>query len=435
MSALAEVAAVPPQNLDAERSVLGAVMVTDVLGAVLAETQIQPEHFTQERHQQVFRAILALHERGSAIDTLTVTEELERRGVLNGNITERAEVQSLPDLCPAPMNAPHYAGLVVAKAQWRERLVAGQMITEAARTEDETRLAEAEELLRSDIVHPNSDYDSDRLADLAFELMEGRAEGEFPFPFPRLTELCEGGLARGDFVVLSGYSGWGKSIWLDQMLDTVAKHNKRPWLYINESTVQKRLARRLCRWTGIPYRRIINGKLEPGEGDRVLKTLGDGHFGWGMTACHGWSAEQVCHHIRATRPDVAAIDLLNRFDWADERELSRIITLFDQTADLADCALILVCQLNERAPGAARAVRRAVFPPPVYTDLKGSGDIKNHADIVLFVHRDQDEETGDPLEDGAVYFGKVKDGERGGEKVRFDSRRLRFVLGGGGRDE
>lgn len=423
---VAAVAQIAPQNLDAERSILGAVMVTDVLGAVLTETHLRPEHFYRDRHQHVFRAILALHERGQVVDSLTVTDELGKRGLLD-KVGGRDEVQGLPDSVRAPANAPHYARLVVEKAQWRRRGQAAPLIREAAETEDTSKLAEAEDLLREDLLHPNSDYAEDRLADVAYELMEGQARGEFPFPFEKLNRLTEGGMLRGDFTVLSGYSGFGKSQFLDQILDTASKHGKRAWLYMNEMTVRRRVARRITRWTGIPFSRVVAGKLDAVDHKKVLDLLNRG-MGWGMSAIHGWSAEEVCHHIRATRPDVAAIDLLNRFEWQDERELSRMVTLFDQTADLAGCALILVCQLNERAPGAARASRRAVFPPPVYTDLKGSGDIKNHADHVLFVHREQDPETGDPLADGAIYFGKIRDGGRGGPRVTFNEHRLRFEL-------
>jgi replicative DNA helicase len=421
----AQVVAIPPQNLDAESSVLGALMVREGMDAALAEAHLEPDHFYRETHRLIFRAMLGLHQAGSAIDAITVSERLKQMGKLE-EVGGKDSISQLASTVPAPGNLLHYARIVVEEAEWRLRQQAGHLIEKAVANRDPELLSRAEDCLRTDIVYANADLDAEAQAEVAYSLLEGRAAADFPYPWGRLNHLTNGGMRRGQLIVISGYSNFGKSFIVDQLLDTIQKHNRRGWLYFNEMTQEERVARKIARYTGISYDRFVAGKLEPDGQKKVLDQVNEG-MGWGMTDVSGRSPEDVCHHIRRTRPDVAAIDLLNRFDWADERECSRIVTMFNDTAKLAGCALILVCQLNERVAGAARAIRSAVFKPPVYTDLKGTGDIKNHADHVLFLHRSQHEETGEPLADGTLYFGKVRGGKRGGLPVHFQESHLRFL--------
>lgn len=423
---MTEAIALPPQTVESEGHLIGALLVRPSVDAVVAETGLRAEHFYRQRHATIYSSILRLQERGEGIDAITVCDQLEREGKLE-EVGGRAEVSDLASSVAVPGNALTYARRIVEDAQWRLHLQGGQLAVEAAHQRDPEKLTRAEELLGRNLVHANTDLDSAAQADIAFELMEGRETADFAYPFDRLNRATNGGMRRGQLIVISGYSSFGKSHFVDQILDGVHRGNQRAWLYLNEMTTEERVARKLNRMTGVPYSSLVAGKLEADQRTKVLERCNKG-LGWGMTDVSSWSAEEVCHHIRRSRPDVAGVDLLNRFPWRDEREASRLVHLFDVTAKIANCALVLVCQLNERPAGAARQNSRAVFPAPVYTDLKGTGDIKNCADHVVFVHRKQDTETGEPLEEGAIYLGKVRGGKRAGVKTVFNDRMLRFQL-------
>ena len=121
-------AQVPPQNLEAEESVLGAMMVSEgAMEPVLLEVHLQEEDFYRDRHRAVFRAIRALHERSEPVDALTVSEQLSQHGELDSAGGKDA-VSALASTVPAAGNAGHYAMIVKQNALLRRLLTAAQQI-------------------------------------------------------------------------------------------------------------------------------------------------------------------------------------------------------------------------------------------------------------------------------------------------------------------
>jgi replicative DNA helicase len=206
---------------------------------------------------------------------------------------------------------------------------------------------------------------------------------------------------------------------LDQLLETVHKRGRRVHLYMNEMALEERVTRYLTRQTGVPYQRIISGKTDAEQNKAIVASLAHG-IPFGITLVAGWSAEEIAHHIRRNNWDVAAVDILHLIEFEDERELSRISATLNRCAKQADCALVATVHLNEKR------VLSATRPRPTLGDIRNSGSLKNDADVVCFVYREQDPETGEPLPEGAIYFSKVRNGEVGGIPVRFNASRLRF---------
>src|SRR5947209_3033996 len=127
MSAVQNIA-VPPHNLDAERSVLGAVLLDERhLHALLVEEQLRPEHFFREQHGAVFAAMLELYESDGKIDHLTVAETLRQRGKL-GEIGGPEAIDELTGWVPAAGNARDYGRIVRDNAQMRALLSASYEI-------------------------------------------------------------------------------------------------------------------------------------------------------------------------------------------------------------------------------------------------------------------------------------------------------------------
>jgi replicative DNA helicase len=178
----------------------------------------------------------------------------------------------------------------------------------------------------------------------------------------------------------------------------------------------------ITRKTGIPFSKIVQGKLTQDQQVQANRALNESDtFPFGITLAAGWSATDIAHHIRRNGYDIAAVDIMHLIQYEDERDLSGITATFARTAVQADCVVISTAHLNEkRVVGVTR-------PRPTEGDLRGSGSIKNDADIVCFVHREQDSETGDRHPEGAIYFTKVRNGPTGGMETYFQERHLRFV--------
>ena len=105
-------APVPPQNLDAEESVLGAMMLSPLaIGAVTESTSLSASDFYRESHGQIFKAMLALYAKGEPVDAITVVDELDRTSTLE-LVGGAGRVHELAALVPAASNAPHYARIV-----------------------------------------------------------------------------------------------------------------------------------------------------------------------------------------------------------------------------------------------------------------------------------------------------------------------------------
>src|ERR687896_1653552 len=174
-------APVPPQNLDAEESVLGAMMLSP--GAIGAVSEVlDAGDFYRESHAKIYRAALALYARGEPVDAITLVDALEERGELE-DAGGRVRIHELAALVPATANAAHYARIVREMATLRGLIRAGQ---EVARLGWE-RPGEAHDLV-------------DRAEQVVFELSQSRVSGEFAHieallkdSFERITALYEAG--------------------------------------------------------------------------------------------------------------------------------------------------------------------------------------------------------------------------------------------------
>ena len=421
-----------PGDVAVERQLLGALLVTDLLERVLGETTIRPKMFVYEQsHGEVFAAMIAMHDAGRSFDPNSLTAELRERGTLE-QAGGRDYLHRLAAEVEAPGNAVEYAKVIVREAEWRLRLEAHHRLGEAIAERDKDKVLQAEAMLARDLQHVDADFEPEQLRDIAFQLLEGNAAEAFPLPFERLNDLLGGGIRRGNLMVIGGHTSHGKSVLADEILEHVAKHKPgaKLRLYINEMAPEERVARTLNRATGAPYAGIMAGDFSPyrraesyhASANRALQ---DNHynrtFPFGITNAAGWSVQEIAHHIRRKRWDICVVDILHLIEHREERDLAEISSTLNRTAKLADCAIIATVHLNEKR------VSEIVRPMPTIGDIRGSGSIKNDADVVCFVYRDQDAKTGDPQSTGLIYISKARGGKTGGMPAEFEDDFLRFV--------
>ena len=241
----------------------------------------------------------------------------------------------------------------------------------------------------------------------------------WPLPWAELNQVTEGGIRPGELWVLAGWTSAGKSLASDAIADSVAAAGGSVHLYLTEMTVVQRGLRAIARRGQLPFGSLRRRHLSARQ--RELAHAEIDKLPYAASVVTDWTPRQVAADIRATRTNLAVIDLLHGFDYRDERELSAIVSEFAKacstdTAGLNGSAILLLAQLNDGQMRDQRSNRR---PKPGMHSLKGSSWIKQIADVVMFVHR-EDNDDGDPQDDGEIYIAKNRNGGRGGVPVVLD---------------
>ena len=214
-------AAAPPQNLEAEQSVLGAVLLSDTaLPALIIDERLQPEDFYREAHGLIFQAMLDLHTVGEPVDALTLVEHLKQSGLLD-RVGGRAAVDLLAGSVPAVGNVRQYARIVRENAMLRRLLHASYEIqarvhSHEASPRDLVDLAErsilevAHEDRRKDFraIHDLLSSELDKLEQLS---AEGLSVTGTPSGFEDLDRIT-GGFQAGNLIILAARPGMGKCL-------------------------------------------------------------------------------------------------------------------------------------------------------------------------------------------------------------------------------
>src|SRR5215211_3359021 len=276
--AVLEDALVPPQNLDAEESVLGAMMLSPGAIASVSEILSDGREFYRESHAKIYRAALGLYAKGEPVDAITLADELDERSDLE-DVGGKVRVQELAATVPATANAGHYAHIVRETATLRGLIRAG---AEIARLGWE-RPGEATELV-------------DQAEQVVFDLSQQRARGEFSHiedllkeSFDRITALYESGadvtgipsgfrdldrvtsgFQEGNLIIIAARPSMGKSALGLCMAANLAVRKGVPvalfTLEMSKSEVTQRL---MCSEAKVESQRLRTGKLAADDWPRL----------------------------------------------------------------------------------------------------------------------------------------------------------------------
>jgi replicative DNA helicase len=274
---LSQAAPVPPQNLEAEESVLGAMMLSP--GAIGAVSEIlDAGDFYRESHSKLYRAALALYAKGEPVDAITLVDELEERGELE-NIGGRVRVHELAALVPATANASHYARIVREMNTLRGLIRAGGEIA---------RLGWERPGETTDLV--------DRAEQVVFDLAQSRVSTEFSHiesllkeSFERITALYEAGaeitgiasgfrdldrltsgFQPGNLVIVAARPSMGKSaLGLGMATNLAVRHETPVALFTLEMSKSEVTQRLMCSEAKVESQRLRNGKLAADDWPRL----------------------------------------------------------------------------------------------------------------------------------------------------------------------
>jgi replicative DNA helicase len=434
----------PPQNLEAEASVLGAILLAEqALDGVLIEVRLRPDDFYRQRHRLIFGAIIRLREKATPepVDALTVCEELTRAGELE-EAGGTAYVHSLPMAVPAAGHARHYARIVKDHAQMRRLIEATRQIQENATTfsgppQEVIEQAEAalfrvahDEVtgeLRSieDVLHD----EIDKLERVSREGMSvtGTASG-----YTDLDELT-GGFQPGNLIVLAARPSMGKSALVTNIAENAALGSSPTpvalfSLEMSEAELAHRFIASQAKLNGDSLRK---GKVKA-EWPKVVRASSK------LAKAPLWvddSSDLGIHELRAKarrlhareRLGLIIVDYLQLMRPEDSRD-SRV----EQIGQISRGLKILARELNVPVIAVSQLSRAVEARPdkiPLLSDLRESGQIEQDADVVIFIFRDEyyTRENSERPDEADLIIAKHRNGPVGKVVLVFQSRYPKFV--------
>lgn len=418
----------PPHDESAEASVLGACLLAETWLDKEVVGDLVAEDFYRPRHQLIWRAMQSLRKTNDPIDHLTVHARLDQVGELE-SAGGKDYIETLVTRIPAIGNTKQYAQIIKDNALMRSLLSAGIEIQRIVQ-EREALPAEAVELAIQVVGAIGTDakeksYGPDDLMDLAVAHFNEKSSEVFPLTLPDLNEACNGGLRRGQVMVLSGYPNEGKSsLAMDFLESAIEGTDRRARIYLTEMTVAELTHRIVARQTTLTVNEVIRANLSL-EQHKSLHKMQMPNIE--IQPASGWTVDQICNDIMRRRPDIVLIDHFHRIRFTGK---NKIEAMDDASAkinsvakdNMANCVILLVAHLSR--PGTER---EAVPPRPTGRHLRGTQMLEADADIACMVYRDRDKQTLKKLPESEVYFIRNRGGDPDATtRAKFDWRSLRF---------
>ncbi len=390
---------IPPHNEEAERSVLGAAMLSkDALYDVIEE--VRAEDFYNESHREIFRAIMELYRDNVPVDMLTVCEELKKKKALE-MVGGRAYVATLTTTTPSTSNAGEYAKIVAEKAALRQLINAAADIMNKGyeETGDATEVLDYAEQSIFEIGQKRQKSDYTQIQEILLRNVEiideasknkGNVVG-IPTGFKDLDEKTSG-LHRSDLIIVAARPAMGKTAFaLNIAQQTAVKAGSSVLIFSLEMSKEQLGQRLLAIQARVEMQKLKTGNLERKDWDRLNMALDELHssklFIDDTPGISVMEMRNKCRRLKAEHGlDLIVIDYLQlmRFDGrADSRqqEISALSRHLKLLAREMDCPVIVLSQLS-RAPEMRQDHR------PILSDLRESGSIEQDADIVIFLYRD-----------------------------------------------
>jgi replicative DNA helicase len=434
-------AVVPPQNLEAEESVLGAMLLSPNAVGTVSEI-LDASHFYRESHAKLYRAALGLWTKGEPVDAIMLANELEERGQLE-EIGGQARVAELAALVPSTSNVEHYARIVKESAMLRGLVRVGQEITRLGyeRQGEVTDLVDRAEqmVFELGLERETSDFSHiDQLLKESFErithLYEAGADiTGVPSGFREL-DLLTSGFQPGNLVILAARPSMGKSaLGLCIAANLAVRHETPVALFTLEMSKSEVTQRMMCSEAKVESQRLRTGRLAPDDWprltaacDRLMKApiyVDDA----GSTTI--MEVRSKARRLKSKEPKLGLIivdylQLMTSGATAENRvqEVSQISRALKVLARDLDVPILAMSQLS-------RAVEQRHDKRPILSDLRESGSLEQDSDLVFFVYRDEYYlgEESDQQGLAEVILAKHRNGPTGLVKLSFLRRYAKFA--------
>jgi replicative DNA helicase len=390
---------VPPQNLEAEQSTLGSMMI-DRAALDKGIDILRPQDFYREAHQIIFEVLLSLAERGEPVDIVTVQEELRSRGKLEA-VGGIEYLMALIDCVPTAANIEYYARIVEEKAILRRLIDAcTQVIGEChGPVEDVNDVVDhAERLVFQVSQRRMGQYFTPLgpLAHKAFERLEEQWQSKvkvtgLPTGFTDLDAIPSG-LQPSYLSIVAARPSMGKTAFCLDIARHVAVRENQPVAIFSLEMSKEQLALRLiCSECRVDAHRVRTGYLSDKDWPRIAEGVGRLYtapiFIDDSTDITALQMRGKCRRLKAEQGlSLVIIDylqLMQAHKRAENRnqEISEIARSLKGLARELNVPVIALSQLS-------RAVEQRVDKRPMLSDLRESGSIEAEADVVIFLYRE-----------------------------------------------
>ncbi len=431
---------VPPSAMEAEESLLGAMLLSHEAVLIAAET-VDAEDFYRPMHGQIFSAVLALAQAGEPVDYVTVQAKLQEHGAQS---IELSILSSLQINTPSASNAQHYADLVREKAQQRRLIaVAGSIVDDAyVPTDDvagliddaERKINQIGDRRRFDSV---TELHSLLLAEADILEQRGELRGRInglETGYRQLDGMVQG-LQPTSLTIVGARPSAGKTAFALGILTHVGAVVKRPALFFSLEMGSQELAERVLASTA----RIDSSKLRTGNLNEADWNRAQDAFTYLQSAkifiddnpaLTVMDIRARARRIKQQNGDLGVIiidylQLMTSRSRAENRqvEVSEMSRALKILAREIECPVIALSQLSRKLE--ERSDKR-----PIMSDLRESGSLEQDADVVLFIHRPEQfgQVPNDQISNAEIIVGKNRNGPTGsahltwrGEFARFDN--------------
>ena len=434
-------AAQPPQNIEAEASLLGALLIDSDAIVKIADV-LSAEDFFDQRHQRIYEAIAQLYERHEAIDVLTLTDRLKNNGYLN-MVGGPSYLTELTNFVPTASHVEQYADIVAQKAL-RRRLIAASKDIVGLGYDESKQLRELIEEAETRLFHVSQQHIKQNVISLEAILAES---------FDRLDELHKdkqkirgiptgykdmddklAGFQRSDLVILAARPSMGKTALALNLAHNVAVQSHQPVLIFSLEMSKEQLVDRLLSMeSGVDAWALRTGNLTDADFEKIGQAMG--------------TLSEAPIYIDDT-PSITVSDLRTKARReAHQRQLGLIIVDYLQLMSGGSrfgSEANRVQEISEISRGLKGVARELNVPVlalsqlsrsvesrnpqiPQLADLRESGSIEQDADVVAFIYR---EEYYNPETDrkklADIFIKKHRNGPTGALELYFDNEKQRF---------
>ncbi|HEX2867205.1 MAG TPA: replicative DNA helicase [Ignavibacteriales bacterium] len=443
LAALQSASVKPPQAPEVEMAVLGAMMIEKEAVPKGIEL-LTPEAFYIKQHRLIFEAMQSLFEANEPIDTVTLYEELKKKGQIE-DAGGAVYLSRLSQNISSAANIEYHAKIVLEKHILRGLITASMEIAQSAYegSEDAFDLLDRAERQIFEITeaHMKKSYSQMNKAVIQameyIELIHSKKHQQFAVPtgFYQLDDML-GGFQKSDLIIIAARPSMGKTAFALSLARNAAVDHKVPTaIFSLEMATIQMVIRMICAEARLNAHLVRTGKLPNEEGPKLSRNI---HKLSEAPIFIDDSPSQTILEIRAKCRRLKAekklglimIDYLQLMNASSkmesrEREISHISRSLKALAKELNIPVIALAQLN-------RAVESRTDKRPMLSDLRESGSIEQDADVVMFIHRPEyygmkQDADGNSLEGVAeIIVGKQRNGPTGDVRLKFFKDYARF---------
>jgi replicative DNA helicase len=430
----------PPQDIVAEQSVLGGMMLSkDAIADVVEE--VKGTDFYRPAHEMVYDAILDLYGRGEPADAVTVAAELTKRGEI-ARVGGAPYLHTLISMVPTAANAGYYARIVRERAVLRRLVEAGTRIVQLGYATDGGDVDELVNNAQAEIYAVSENRTSEDYLPLSeiingameeIEAASNRGEGMIGVPtgFADLDRLTNG-LHPGQMIVIAARPAMGKStLGIDIVRSAAIKHNLASVVFSLEMSRNEITMRLLSAEGRVPLQNMRKGTMRDEDWQRLASTMGKvSQAPLFIDDSPNMSLMEIrakCRRLKQRHDlKLVVIDYLQLMSSGKrvesrQQEVSEFSRALKLLAKELEVPVIAISQLN-------RGAEQRTDKRPQMSDLRESGAIEQDADLIILLHREDAYEKESPRAGEAdVIVAKHRNGPTDNIVVAFQGHYARFV--------